>query len=28
VWPSEDSIEFYGREGFHAPKDVLVWERE
>jgi GNAT superfamily N-acetyltransferase len=25
VWPSEESIEFYEREGFEAPGHALVW---
>jgi len=26
VWPSDESVDFYAREGFMAPKDVLVWD--
>ena len=25
VWPSDESVDFYAREGFMAPKDLLVW---
>jgi ribosomal protein S18 acetylase RimI-like enzyme len=25
VWPSEDSIDFYGRLGFAAGEEPLVW---
>jgi N-acetylglutamate synthase-like GNAT family acetyltransferase len=26
VWPSETSTEFYARNGFAPPADLLVWE--
>jgi GNAT superfamily N-acetyltransferase len=26
VWPSDESRDFYAREGFQTPDDLLVWE--
>jgi len=26
VWPSDESRDFYAREGFERPDDPLVWE--
>ena len=26
VWPSEESVEFYSREGFAAPDAPLIWD--
>jgi GNAT superfamily N-acetyltransferase len=26
VWPSDESVDFYAREGFEPPKDQLLWE--
>jgi GNAT superfamily N-acetyltransferase len=28
VWPSDESVEFYKREGFETPIDPLIWEAE
>jgi GNAT superfamily N-acetyltransferase len=26
VWPSDESVEFYKRQGFAAPQEPLIWE--
>jgi GNAT superfamily N-acetyltransferase len=26
VWPSDESVEFYKREGFETPNEPLIWE--
>ena len=26
VWPSDESVDFYEREGFSRPGDVLIWD--
>lgn len=26
VWPSDESVEFYKREGFAAPQEPLIWD--
>lgn len=28
VWPSENSVEFYKREGFAEPNEPLIWTAE